>query len=257
MALKCRPMTPGLPATAGPDGNQGPANPERGEESVTARDGVTRRGFWARRPSPPLRLVLHCDRSRAKFQPAYEPQVDIPGKPREQRRPVARDLGVYHELVLVDQPQLRERQRQRHTLPRQSLAGLPLELPNGLAEIAAHGLCIPVDVLQGARHHVLLAALMVRAKGSVHSGIRPERSICLTNVTLDGWRIPLACADGRHDGVPQRAHLRTLPASSTTVPSHLDPSGATPAALAFQQIRGSDPGRQAAGQSQERISGRQ
>src|ERR1700677_1560613 len=62
---------------------------------------------------------------------------------------------MYHELVLIDQSLLRQRQRELHTSYQQSLTRLPLELLNGLPQIPAHELRVPIDPVQGARHHVL------------------------------------------------------------------------------------------------------
>jgi 3-mercaptopropionate dioxygenase len=47
---------------------------------------------------------------------------------------------MHHELVLIDQSQLRQRQRDLYASYEQSLARLPLELLNGLAQIPAHEL---------------------------------------------------------------------------------------------------------------------
>src|SRR5215475_12138381 len=66
---------------------------------------------------------------------------------------------MHHELVLIDQSQLRQRQRELHASHEQSLTRLPLELLNGLPEIPAHELRVPIDPIQGARHHVLLRRL--------------------------------------------------------------------------------------------------
>src|SRR5215472_14746066 len=63
---------------------------------------------------------------------------------------------MHHELILIDQPQLRQRQRELHASREQSLTRLPLELLNGLPEIPAHELRIPIDPVQCARHDVLL-----------------------------------------------------------------------------------------------------
>src|SRR5688500_10539823 len=96
----------------------------------------------------------HCP--RAELQPAHELQVEAPREPGEQRRPMARDPGMYHELVLVDQSQLRQRQRERHASHEQSLARLSLELLDGLPQIPAHELRVPVDPVERARYDVLL-----------------------------------------------------------------------------------------------------
>src|SRR5215207_2312455 len=78
---------------------------------------------------------------------------------------------MHHELVLVDQSQLRQRQRELHTSHEQSLARLPLELLNGLAQIPAHELRVPVDPLQGARYDVLLCRV-----DRLGEGFHPIRS---------------------------------------------------------------------------------
>src|SRR5258705_7992222 len=64
--------------------------------------------------------------------------------------------GRADELVLIDQSQLRQRQRELHPSHEQSFTRLPLELLNGLPQIPAHDLRVPIDPLQGARHNVLL-----------------------------------------------------------------------------------------------------
>src|SRR5437762_1364497 len=64
--------------------------------------------------------------------------------------------GMHHELVLIDQSQLRQRQRERHASHEQSLTRLPLELLNGLPQISAHELRVPIDPVQRTRHDVLL-----------------------------------------------------------------------------------------------------
>src|SRR5229473_5635502 len=69
---------------------------------------------------------------------------------------MTREPGLYHELVLIDQSQLRQRQRELHASYEQSLTRLPLELPNGPPQIPAHELRVPIDPVQGARHDVLL-----------------------------------------------------------------------------------------------------
>ena len=92
-------------------------------------------------------------------------------QPREQRRPVARQPGVHDELVLVDQSQLRQRQRELHAADEQPLARLPLELLDGLAQVPAHELGVPVDPVQGARHDVLL-----RRVDRPGEGLRPRRA---------------------------------------------------------------------------------
>src|SRR5216684_2879421 len=63
---------------------------------------------------------------------------------------------MHHELVLIDQSQLRQRQRELHASHEQSLTRLPLQLLNGLPQIPTHELRVPIDPVQGARHDVLL-----------------------------------------------------------------------------------------------------
>jgi hypothetical protein len=83
---------------------------------------------------------------------------------------------MHHELVLVYQSQLRQRQRERHAANEQSLARLLLELLDGLPQIAAHELRVPVDPFQSARHDVLL-----RRIDRPGEGLRPRRHL---------WRRP-------------------------------------------------------------------
>src|SRR5438270_13582677 len=63
---------------------------------------------------------------------------------------------MHPELVRTDQSQRRQRQRELHASHHQSLTRLPLELLNGLPQIPAHELRVPIDPVQGARHDVLL-----------------------------------------------------------------------------------------------------
>ena len=77
-------------------------------------------------------------------------------QPGEQRRSMACQPGVHDELVLIDQSQLRQCLRELHATREQPLARLPLELLNGLPQISAHELRVPIDPIQRARHDVLL-----------------------------------------------------------------------------------------------------
>src|SRR4030095_16471922 len=79
---------------------------------------------------------------------------------------------MHHELVLIDQSQLRQRQRELHASHEQSLTRLTLELLNGLPEIPAHELRVPIDPIQGARHDVLLCR--VDRPGEGFHPIRPR-----------------------------------------------------------------------------------
>src|SRR5437773_11127294 len=85
---------------------------------------------------------------------------------------MARQPGLHHELVLIDQSQLRQRQRELPACHEQSLTRLPLELPNGLPQIPAR----TSSAFQSIRSRVLdttyfFAASIVRAKGSIQSGL--------------------------------------------------------------------------------------
>jgi hypothetical protein len=55
-----------------------------------------------------------------------------------------------HELVLVDQSQLGQRQRQLHPSHEQPLPRLALERLNGLSQITAHELGVPIDPIERA-----------------------------------------------------------------------------------------------------------
>src|SRR5215204_3366421 len=105
----------------------------------------------------PARLIPHRHRPRAELPPAHELQVDMLREPGEQRRPVTHQPGLHHELVLIDQAQLRQRQRERHAAHEQSLPRLPLQLFNGRPQLLpGHELRVPIDPVQGARDDVLL-----------------------------------------------------------------------------------------------------
>ncbi len=78
---------------------------------------------------------------------------------------------MHHELVLTDQSQLGQRQCEFHSSHEQPLARLLLELLNSLAQISAYELRVPIDLLQGARKTYFAAASIVRAKGSIQSGL--------------------------------------------------------------------------------------
>src|SRR5687767_7008917 len=94
--------------------------------------------FSADTASPPL---------PSRTPGVHELQVDTLRESREQRRPVAGQPGMDHELVLIDQSQLRQRQRQRHAACEQSLARLLLQLLNGLPQIPTHELRVPIDAI--------------------------------------------------------------------------------------------------------------
>src|SRR6266545_2130744 len=87
---------------------------------------------------------------------------------------MAREGGLHHELVLIDQPQLCQRQRELHACHEQSLTRLPFELLNGLPQIPAHELRVPIDPVQRARHDVLLRCIDRPGEG-FHPGWHPIR----------------------------------------------------------------------------------
>jgi hypothetical protein len=86
---------------------------------------------------------------------------------------MARKPRLHHELVLIDQSQFRQRQRERHASHEQSLTRLPLELLNGLPQIPAHELRVPIDPVQVLDTTYFFAASIARAKGSIQSGLAP------------------------------------------------------------------------------------
>src|SRR5258708_1354797 len=69
---------------------------------------------------------------------------------------MAHEPGLHHELVLIDQSQLCQRQRELPASHERSFTRFPLELLDGLPQIPAHELRVPIDPVQGARHDVLL-----------------------------------------------------------------------------------------------------
>jgi hypothetical protein len=89
------------------------------------RDLVTPRRYAERSCLSSHRRVRirQADRARASNRRA--------SIPREQRRPVTSEPGVHHDLVLIDQTQLRQGQGELHACHEQSLSRLPLELGNG------------------------------------------------------------------------------------------------------------------------------
>src|ERR1051325_9204183 len=63
---------------------------------------------------------------------------------------------MHDELVLIDQPQLRQSLRVFHASRQQSSARRSLELLNGFAKIPTHELRVPIDLVQSARHDIFL-----------------------------------------------------------------------------------------------------
>src|SRR2546421_9644926 len=80
---------------------------------------------------------------------------------------------MHHELVLIDQSQFRQHQRELHASHEQSLTRFPLKLLNSLPEIPAHELRVPIDRSRVLDTTYFFAASIVRAKGSIQSGLAP------------------------------------------------------------------------------------
>ena len=93
---------------------------------------------------------------------------------------MAREPGLHHELVLIDQSQLRQRQRELHASHEQSLTRLLLKLLNGRPQIPPQQLRVPIDPLQRARHDVLLCRVDRPGEGSIQSGLAPGRAAAET-----------------------------------------------------------------------------
>src|SRR2546426_1088180 len=103
---------------------------------------------------------------------------------------------MHHELVLIDQSQLRQRQRELHASHQQSLTRLPLELLNGLPQIPAHELRVPIDPVQCARHDVLLCRVDRPGEGfhPIRPRSRPRRR--------EAWKLLLRAMNEDGDEAP-------------------------------------------------------
>lgn len=80
--------------------------------------------------------------------------------------------ALHDELVLIDQSQLRQREREASLPHIQSLTRLALEPLHSLPKIPAHELRVPIHPVQGARHDVLLCR--VDRSGKVFHPLRPR-----------------------------------------------------------------------------------
>src|SRR6267378_3665575 len=155
---------------------------------------------------------------------------------------MAHKSGLHHELVLIDQSELRQRQRELHASHEQSLTRFPLELLNGLPQIPAHELRVPIDPVQGARHDVLLCR--VDRPGEGFHPIRPrsrprrrpkrclhhfvshpakEEGICLLEVldrvtmqvfVRERFTMIAAPVQCDVDGIPKGSHYARVPLKS-------------------------------------------
>jgi hypothetical protein len=114
---------------------------------------------------------------------------------------------MHHELVLIDQPQLRQRQWEFHSSHEQSLARLPFELQNGLAQISAQEFRVPVELLQGARNDVLLGRV-----DCLGEGFHPVEShfLQLPDASATRWCARVAPQDVHYDGRRKYPGLRDL-----------------------------------------------
>src|SRR6185437_11185002 len=126
-----------------------PASGVRGHACVDLGAVAEWPGRRARGSRPSSRdstgLVTQSDRPRPELLAAHELQLEPLAQTGEQRRPVARQDGLHDELVLVDQPQIRQGQRERHASHVQTFAWLLLELLNRLPQVPLHELCVPID----------------------------------------------------------------------------------------------------------------
>ena len=82
---------------------------------------------------------------------------------------MARDSGVHDDLVLVEEAELGEGERELDAAGEQVLAGLLLELPDGGREIAAQELRVQAEVVRVLETTYFFAASMALAKGSAGS----------------------------------------------------------------------------------------
>src|SRR6266850_5610073 len=154
---------------------------------------------------------------------------------------------MHDELVLIDQSQPRQRQRELYACHEQSLTRLSLELLNGLPQIPAHELRVPIDPVQGARHDILLcrvdrpgeglhpiwprSRLRRRPKRCLHHFVShpaKEEGIglveVLDRVTMqvfvhDPYTMIAAPVQCDVDGIPKGSHYVRIPPISFTVAS--------------------------------------
>src|ERR671917_559897 len=169
---------------------------------------------------------------------------------------MSRQPGLHHELVLIDQSQLRQRQRELHASHQQSLTRLLLELLNGVPKILAHELRVPIDVVQCARHDVLLCRVDRPGEGfhPISHPIRPlsrprrrpprclhhfvgypakEEGIGLRDVlgcvtmqvfVWEPFTMIAAPVQCDVDGIPKGSHCVSVPRVSSTTSSTFAPS---------------------------------
>ncbi len=103
--------------------------------------------------------VTQHHRARLEFLPADRLEVERLGQPREEAPSTANDAGMDDELVLVDQPQLHQRQRHRHAAHGDPPARPRLELAHELAQVAAHQLGVSVHLRLGDYRRVVNPAV--------------------------------------------------------------------------------------------------
>lgn len=112
-----------------------------------------------------FRLVAQGDRAGLELFLADEFQVEVLRETREERWAVACEAGVDDELVFVDQSHFREREWELHAAGEETGAWLLLEPFDGLAEVAADELGVPVDTFKRAGDDVLLGDVDRLAEG--------------------------------------------------------------------------------------------
>ena len=117
-------------------------------------------------------LVAQSDRSGLELVAVHELQFDPLAQAGEQRRSVAGQDGLHDELVLVDQSQIRQGQRESHAAHEQAFARPLLEPPNGFAQVAVHELRVPIDLLSVLDTTYFLAPSIFWAKAMSASSIQ-------------------------------------------------------------------------------------
>jgi WD40 repeat protein len=98
---------------------------------------------------------------------------------------MAREPGVHDELVLIDQSQLRQRQRQLHAAHEQSLTRLPLELLNCLPQV--HDTADGRLVLE-CPHITYGYGLAFTPDGTTLAATRSSRPPGIEFWSVPGWR---------------------------------------------------------------------
>ena len=101
-------------------------------------------------------MVTQCNRPRSELQASDQLQLEPLTQPGEHRWAVTRYDGVDHELVLIDQSELCQRQRQGHSSNGQASSRRLLELLNSGRQVTLYEFFVLIDPVQAAGHDVLL-----------------------------------------------------------------------------------------------------